>query len=377
MMTLIRRLFLWFLILAFAALGAFGVYLQLHGERLAEEHLSRVFKRPVHVGRARVQLPFGLSLYDFEIEGVLKSRAVDIQLRLPLVFDKQLLVSRFTLVEPFIFVARDKEAKFTLPIPDGSAPSIQTPPQSEPAVGETPSAVFKNKKSSPIQGVFIDRLQIQKGKIQYVDESLEKDYKIRLEDLDLKAADVSYPVKSVKSRCRFAVVILGEDIAFSGSKVQGDGWVNLAEKDMNAKVEALQPNAEQWLTVNLVSEKNDMTVEGKVDINQITKTNHDTKDISLQDYVFGALQSSGLQVGLGFKFQTKMDAFKVDKVSLFGDVRYQEGGTGESSPFEENLKKIGEQLGTLGSGTPENINAVAPAVPAEGSQAAPEGTLAQ
>jgi hypothetical protein len=179
---------------------------------------------------------------------------------------------------------------------------------------------------------------------------------------------MSYPFRPVRSRCRFSVVILGEEIAFTGSKVQGEGWVNLAEKDMNAKVEALQPNAEKWLMVNLVAEKNDMTVEGKVDINQITKTNTDTKDISLQDYVFGALQSSGLQVGLGFMFKTKMDAFKVDRVSLFGDVRYQEGG---GSPFEENLKKIGAQLESLsnGSSAPADVNAVAP-LPA-GNQAAP------
>jgi len=291
---------------------------------------------------------------------------VNIDFALPIVLDQQLLISKLALIDPLIYVARDKEAQFTLekPKPDVSA-SIPSIPAPSPAPAESPASV--SHKKSFIQGLYVHHLKIDNGKIQYIDQSLSKDYHIRLEDLVLKASEVSYPLKSVKSTFRFMVVIKGEEIAFSGSKIMGDGWVNFGQKDMNGKLEAelgSQPSGEKWLQVNLVSKNNDMTVEGKVDINQIINTNHDEQNVSLQDFVFGALQSSGLKVGLGFMFKTKMDAFKVDSASYFGDVR-QEEGSANNKALSENLKKIGEQIESSmdnkGEEKPQdNVNAVAP-----------------
>ena len=201
---------------------------------------------------------------------------------------------------------------------------------------------------------------------------MEKDYNIRLENLVLRATEISYPIKSVKSLFHFMVVILGDDIAFSGSKITGDGWVDLGKRDMNGNVQGLQPGGERWLSVNLISKDNDMTVEGKIDINQVINTNQDEENISLQDFVFGALRSSGLQVGLGFMFKTKMDAFKVDSVSLSGEVR-QEEPPGEPKTLSENIKEIEEKLESLSKPQAPQVNAVTPVEDTPDAQGVLEG----
>lgn len=349
-----RRLFVGFLILVFAALFILGIYLQMNGKQLAEESLSRVFKRPVRVGQAHVLPPLGLGLNNVEIEGMLKAKSVNIHLQLPIVFNQQLLISKLMLVDPLIFVARNKEAHFTVKNPQAPADLAALP------LSQTSPAQFTKKPF--IQGLFVNHLEIRNGKIQYTDGSFEKDYKIRLEGLALKAGNVSYPFKPVKSTCRFSVIIRGEEIAFSGSQITGDGWVNFGKKDMNGILEALVPDGKKWLQVNLVSQDNDMTVEGKMDINQVINTSRNEKNVSLEDFVLGALQSSGLQVGLGFKFKTKMDAFKVDSVSLFGQVRQEKSG--EDKTFSENLEAIGKQLESLGKKgqQDDNLNAATPVV---------------
>ena len=349
-MKFLRRTLVVFFIFAFLALVVLGLYLQLNGKELAQESLSRVLKRPVHVRQAGFLLRLGLGLYDCEVEGLLKAKAINIYLRLPLVFNQQLLISRLELVDPLIFVTRNKEAKFvTQPAPPLET-SVSLSSSASPVAGQDAP-----RGNSLIEGIFVHQLEIKNGRIQYADQSMEKDYKIRLEDLVLKATEISYPLKPVKSLFRFMVVIQGEEIAFAGSKITGDGWINLGKKDLNGKVEALLPGGDKWLQVNLISQNNDMTVEGKVDINQVINTNRDQKNVSLQDFVFGALRSSGLRVGLGFKFNTQMDAFKVDSVSLSGDVR-QEAPGGESKTLSENLKELGERL----TGTPDNANAIGP-----------------
>jgi len=71
------------------------------------------------------------------------------------------------------------------------------------------------------------------------------------------------------------------------------------------------------LLADLLSDKNDLTVKGKMNLAfGQEKPKEDSK--TLEDFFVKTLQSSGTRIDIKFNFKTRMDDFQIGKVSLSG-----------------------------------------------------------
>ncbi|MDP2653229.1 MAG: hypothetical protein Q8Q08_04275 [Candidatus Omnitrophota bacterium] len=335
-MKIFKRALAVFFILTVIALAWFYVYIQMNGKQLVEENLSRVFNRPVTTKHVQGLFPLGIMLDELQVEGLLSAQSVRIHLGFPVISDKQLVIGSLH-IEDVAVLVESGNGKFRL--------GRQTaPPESETA---TPKAASSPASARPamIQGILIYYLEVDKGRVEFLEPFFSAEYQVGLKDFSLKAQSVSYPIKPIRTRFNFNALIESGNPGLAESRVEGSGWANFVKRNMDGKLQVSDPQGKTWLSVDLKSESNDMAVEGKIDLSQMAGVQAETSKGSIQDFVIGALQSSGLKVGLNFSFKTKMDDFHIEPVSLTGKIEYEEK---PGIPRGEELKEIGKSVEEFG-----------------------------
>lgn len=256
MKTVTRVLIALVVLLVLAVIGS-SLYLKVYGKAMLEKELSRSLKQPVQIGAVSYWFPFGI-------------RAENVK------------------------------------------------------VGEETSAARVLAQVAPVslwqKPMHILHLIVHKGIWRYANEEGDRPLKFQVEDIAVDARDILVPMDSIQTAFHLTGRLAKFKNPLSGSRVEGSGWVNLGKKDMDAVVDVIDADGRAGLTAHAVSKNNTMDVTGNVKLNAASAAPASKEGSSVNDLIFGAMASMGVQFGAEFAFQTKMDDFKISNLSFTGSV---------------------------------------------------------
>ena len=347
-MKILKTIFFTLLLLLMLAVGIAYVFINSNKQEIVQSALNKVFKRDVQLERIKYVPPATLEVDHFVIPGLFEAKRVQLQLGFPLISKKEIILSKVELIEPLFIIKRAEEVQEDVR-QEGKANDLSVEKEE---IAEKVSAPpkFKYKVLGGVEGVRIDYLEVIDGRLQFLDVQGGKSIEGSLEKINLKAQSVSYPLSSVNTEVVLSADILSEDIPFTGSTVEMEGWINYPGRNMDGVVKILEPSGETSLTAHLKSKSNDMEVNGKVKIGKLTshREEEDSFESSIEDFIFGALDASGLELDMDFSFKTKMDDFQLGAVSIAGNVGFKGDEKGESQGIESDLEAIGKQFEAFG-----------------------------
>ncbi len=321
-MEIIKKIFLIFFLLIVFVYVTLSIYIHYNGKDLIEERLSAALQKEVHVGKARILFPLGLRFDNVQIQDVLTAKVLRIHLGLPIFFGGHFNIAKLKLTEPVFFITYTTTRKILWGnIVEGdpltaTAPSI-VPQESLPALKDSPSPPVKIKVS---QGIIIDYLEVKNGKLKIMDQ-VHKNL-IDVGQINLKAMEITLPPRNMKTKFDFAAFIMSENAPFAGQKVEARGMVNVIARNMDATIKMIDPSGTAGLSAHFKSVNNDMIVKGKINVGRFVSgiKTKDSKESSLEGFLANALESSGMEIGVNFSCQTKMDDFNCDKIGMSGNV---------------------------------------------------------
>lgn len=328
-MRLVSKLTIWlFVLLAFAVLALF-LFIETNGKPFLEQKMSVSLGRPVTMAQARFVFPVGLRLDDLTVEGVLKAQEARVYLSFPVFFGRTFYISHVVLKEPQVLVRKTAVA----------ADAVDTGPE---------TADSASAKPAPAAGaweVLVDELDIHNGRLNFQDTSHEKAFVMEMTELEIKARSVAYPLRSLNTSFNIAGIVSGEEIPFSGSRAEADGWVNWKDRNMDARLVVKEPSGTIGLSADLKAKSNDLVITGNASIDNLAAKPARSEDDSytMESFFLDALQSGGIKLDAAFSIATKLDDLEVSSIAFSGNV-----GGGQPGTLRENLKNIGQKFEDLG-----------------------------
>ncbi len=323
-MRIVKFLLRTFLVFFVFFIIAATIYVRIYGKSLVEGVLNASLKRNVVLGTASYHFPFGFQARDVHIAQSLEGgEFLDIERIIAqlspddAIFKGRLAFDIVILMEPSLEIEGKKDLQ-----------EIESAQKSEGA--KTPQSV--QMPSSPAEVGFIKikkteisitKLIVKQGRLKYRDGLTEKGFSFDLENIQLEAWKLAFPLKPEKSKFKVAANLVKKGNPLSGSHVNGSGWIDAVSRDMEATMEVVEANGAVGLTADAVSRNNDMNVTGQIKMQNLIwgideKVSSDASAIN--DLILNALSSSGIEIGAKFSFRTKMDNFQIEQVSFTGNV---------------------------------------------------------
>lgn len=354
-----------FFVILFLSLGFF-IFFNLYGEKIVKEKLTQAFKRPITLENLRVTLPFGLACDQLDIEGIIQAKGASIYFGFPDLLGKKINIANISLLEPRLKIVKTKEKKIVFDeVPAPQVSSLPEATQLDIGQGQ------KVEQKDLVLEFKVDHMSVKNGSVDFTDKSGDTDFQMTIQDIEFNAWQVTYPLKPVNANFDLTASILKSELPFSGSQVEARGWVNWPLRNMDGNLTVKEPNGKVSLEADLKSEANDMTVQGRLQVQNLIKENtQDGNADSFENLVFSALKSTGVAISANFKFQTKMDDFQLGAVSFAGNVGYKAPGETSqgANPQELDIKSIGKQFEDFGKKfMKENMEKV-PEAPAGNAQ---------
>src|SRR5262245_3646680 len=98
----VYRFFIWLLFILLVVFGALIYYFQHYEKELFLAALRASLNQNISASDVDYEFPFGFSLDDFQVEGVIQAKKLSAQLDLSSIQEKKLIVRELTLNEPVI-----------------------------------------------------------------------------------------------------------------------------------------------------------------------------------------------------------------------------------------------------------------------------------
>ena len=340
MLTLLRRIIIWSIILFFVVFFGIFFFIEYKGKPFVEKNLSLLFQRHVQIDNFRILSPLDVRFDNIYIDGLLQAKRVKVHLGVPDLIHKKLVIDEILLSEPFFVIQRREGTKWFI--------GEQSPPlKSSEATSSTPSSGNQNlgKQNKILKywpenfSLSINKLSIQGGQVKLFDHSWKKDFQLIIAKLNMNIRSISCPLISVNSKYNLIGSLFGSGMPFSGDAIKSQGWINFYKKDMDASLYIVGADGKDVLSVNLASQNNDMNIKGKINIRNVPQNNEqrDQQASSFEGFVFGALQTSGVEIGVDFSVKTKMDDIHPDSISFTGNIGYTAPPKKEQVPPESNV----------------------------------------
>jgi len=328
-MKLLKRLFISLTILLVLFFISASVYVHFYGKKFIEEALQKSLNRNVTIENVSYQFPMNLRLGNvhishwiegkkfFEVQGIIAQLSIDA------IFRRQLILNSVELIKPVIMIEKiagfnddshQQERRHGVVIP---------PQQSDPAGPNAISGGERVRKKNKQTKISIKRLILKQGLFQYKNSSIDKDFSFAMEDVYLKVDRLVFPVEEGKTNFNISGRLVKEGNPLSGSSVEGHGWVDIVQRDMEARVEVVEADGSVGMTAEAFSKNNDMEVKGEIKFQNIlmgTDRKGSTEASTVNNLISSALSSAGVEIGAKFSFKTKMDDFRPEQVSFSGNV---------------------------------------------------------
>jgi len=323
---------------------AVSLFVYSQGKRVVTTKLQAVFSQPVEIGDIRLTLPLTLRIKDLHIGGTLKIKEVILGLGFINLFNKEINLSQVILWEPEYVIHRPSEP------PAAASPEPMPQPQ-QGSQQDVPSPKDTASTKAPQPHLFINALIVKNGRVQLVEHVIsDVDKAVAFQNVNLKAANVAFPLISTKTIFDFRATLGGDETFPTESLITGQGWVDVVKRDMESKIaikdldskvlitifggeDTFLKNAIVDLTADLDSENNDMQVNCEVKVNELAfnSSKADSDSASFEDILLQGLQKAGQGIAINFRFKTKMDEFKIESIAFSGSV-FEGMGETEDSP---------------------------------------------
>lgn len=337
------------IILVFACVAVF-VFVENRGTQFSEEILYHIFKRPVSVGYISIVFPNKIILRDINMPGAFKSKVIQLQLSMPKKVADRIIVTKLRLIEPTFIITKTKSSKVVWGHYDIAPKSypVNNRFKQENRLPGAPGSYFLTKLKK-IQGIIIKQLDIENGKVRFFNLNDSDKTSINIDSLYLRAQAVPYPMAAIDTMYKYKALIYRGNIPLSVGKLRGNGVVNFIKKNTNSVVVVQGADGEIGVTLDLKSLNNLMLVKGKIQIGNRSLRNRikDFKKASFEEFVLSALQSTGLELGIRFRFETKMDDFKITAMSLDGNVSFKGIRHKAKEIIEKELKPFNAEIKSL------------------------------
>jgi hypothetical protein len=345
-MNIFRKIILGlFVFFTLACLGLY-IFIQIEGKVILQSRLRALIRDDVTVGDVRFIFPFGLRVDGLKIPGVLEAAEVRGQIGFATLIEPRVVISHLIFVDPVLYLRRTRDSRIRPGEIDDPVDTADKPKVSvEPALPGPASAPTTARGPKRPRTLWVDWLEVKNGQLIFRDFSRDRDLRIMLNALKLKAQNFRYPLAPGDMKYLISGIWQTEDFPFSGSSFEANGTVDFIDRDMDSSLKVVEPNGRTALRARLVSKHNDLTVTGTMDIRNLTlvKTKKKEGTFSVDDFIMGALQSSGIEIEANFAIRSKMDNFQPDSISFSGDVGI--GGPEKSSgSIKEDLKNFGKEF---------------------------------
>lgn len=323
-MKIFQKAFVVIVLMFALAVSGVYVYIRVNGKALLEQALRDSFKKNVRLEVVSYRFPFGVYAKGIEVDGLLKAKAVAVQVRPDSFFVRKLNLSSVRIAQPFVNIHQKKTLSLeaSQAVGAGQAPSgtVPYPVEKEPV---QPSIQASRAAFSTL-GVYIEELSIDDGHFSYLEESAQQQFSFDVEDVKVLARHVAFPVESVKSDFDISGRLVKEGNPLSGSRVEAAGWVNIARRDMDGHLEIVEEDGRAGLTADVAAQNNHMRINGSLKVSNLVMGAKKKEAVSdspaVNDLVFGALSALNVEINSQFSFETKMDDFQMKNIAFSGSV---------------------------------------------------------
>jgi len=289
---------------------AAGIYFQRNGKALVEQAFYTTFNKRVHIGHIGYQFPLGVTVAKVDIDNFARIPSVSVQFSPEVIFNpSQIKIASVVFLKPLAVIekfgsGKKEEGDAGISSLGQNLLEVQAPLNKEENERnrEPLGEVQEDQKGLSVN---IDRIIVKEGQLYFSQNSVEKDFSFKIENFGLETNNISFPVASTQTRFNFRGILVKKNLPFSGSHLQGQGWFNLAAKDMEGQLKVTGEDEQVGLSADVVSKNNDMTVKGNINMNNLLSK---------------AMDSLGFQIGGTFMFKTKMDDFQLNDISFSGNV---------------------------------------------------------
>ena len=307
MNKILKILILVFVLAVFVLTSAY-VYLCFKGKDLIIRRVEQELGQKITFKSIGFSYPLTINVHGLGVEGYGSAKQAAFSLSLPHLFLGEVHFSKVEITSPSILLTRRQNEKISF-VP-GAAASAQAP-----------GAAIKAK--TPGLSLYARSVIIHNGTFNFFESSgSEARASFGLRKVEARIEHVAFPVqRSWKTSFHLKAFVSGFGGRLNNEELAIAGWADLFKKDMLARVSLTGADGRKGLSVDLESLNNDMTVQGAMSLNFRSKTSpaQGTKD--LEGLLIQAAQASGANVDLKFRFKTKMDDFRAEKISLSGEVK--------------------------------------------------------
>lgn len=320
-----RLFIILFIILAVLLTGGY-VYLVVKGKDMIVSRLEKQLGKKVSFNSVSVAYPLTIKIDGITVEDYGTVKRGLFSLSLPYLLFKEIHFSRIEIIEPNIVIRSKKGEKIILPFLASPQPSDAAP--AEPIAPLAPSPEVSTKKEQGQKFDFFARkIFFRWANLTAIETADDGEKTIfSLKDANLEIYHIAFPLKrSIKTDFNIVGTLSGFDGRLTDEKLTAQGWADLYQKDMKAKLRLLRKDEKISLDADIVSLKNDMTVKGMMSLGFHRKSREEGKKAkTFEDFFMKTLESSGMDVSLKFSFKTKMDKFDVGEISISGEVKKSE-----------------------------------------------------
>lgn len=324
-----------------------SVFVVLNGKRIVVKQLEEATNRKVIIGSLGMGLPFNVTIYALDIEGLLKAEHISIRPGLLSLFSGTLVLDDIEIIRPYLVYDKPQPKPQTLPtvMP---APVEKAPEPSAPATVAAPT-----QKNKPLR-LAIGHLGIRDGKLDFLDTpSGSEKMKITVTGIYFNLNNLYLFPSSAKSRFNLAAKVPWATEKDEGT-IRADGWMDVSAKNMEATVNIkgidgvyLYPYYATWVdlersriqsaTLNfeskIKSKDNDLTADCRIELADIVfKPRTEGEEMEKAEKIAKAVLDifkmlNQNRVVFNFTIRTKMDKLRFSFNDMKGafEARLAEG----------------------------------------------------
>jgi len=328
-MKYLKRLFIVVIIFLILFIVSVSVYVNMNGKSIIEKALQNALDRDVVIEKVSYSFPMKLRAQNVHISHRIKGKkffevqSIVAQLSMDTIFRRQFVLNSVELIKPVIMIEKIAGSSDNSSQPKRQYGVVAPLKQPDPASVNNVSDSERDRNEDRQTKISIKRLVLKQGLFRYKNSSIDKDFSFTLEDVTLKSENLAFPFQPGQTYFNISGRLVKEGNPLSGSSVEGHGWVDIVQRNLEAKVEILEADGSVGMTAEAVSKNNDMEVKGEINFKNIwmgADKGDSSEASAVNDLISSALYSAGVEIGAKFSFRTKMDDFRPQRVSFSGNV---------------------------------------------------------
>ena len=312
-------------LLAVVFFFAAQIYIAAEGKTIVADRLSRAFARDVEVKDVRYEFPFSVAVEGLRIPGALEVPRGLLTLGFPRLSSRQIVFSEILLTAPRFALERPAGSPLSwrwLAGIGGRESSKKDRATAEDRDESAPAerSVFSTMTNAGEGGIYAEEVRIKNALIDFIDYSYESPQKVRLENVSLSLRNIFFPLRPGRTGLKVSGRIKEAKAFLKGSRFNMNGWIDPAQKDLDLDLNIADDKGATLLEADLASKANDMLIKGRMTAGGLSPKKEEGP---LPGGVWQALKGADIGMDLNFSFRTKMDDFRIERISVQGEFNLE------------------------------------------------------